>query len=357
MPMKRDVVHMKEESVRQMFRELLGERREGRALIVFPAVLERTARGIESALTDLGMDASLRLADEALFRESAPEVAAEYWVPKPSADIPPTLILFGAQPWESNFDEDYKIELQAMQNREGLKAAGHKIIFVEWPRGARLDKEVDLTASDLANIFDKSMAGVYGEIRAWNRKLMATVAGVSKVHITCPQGTELHLSVAERTWLSEDCHLGEDEPAIYLPGGEIYVPAEETSAHGEVVFYYCGDKRIGRFAQGILVEVRRDDGSADNERGEEMGVGTEPLCEFGIGTNPWAPPWQIGTIYEKSAGTVHVAVGGNAHFGGERDSPRHADIVIREPSVWLDGQKLALPPALWNEFAPRSRRD
>jgi leucyl aminopeptidase (aminopeptidase T) len=55
----------------------------------------------------------------------------------------------------------------------------------------------------------------------------------------------------------------------------------------------------------------------------------------------------VGTLYEKSAGTVHVAVGGNAHFGGERDSPRHMDLIIRGPDVLVDGASLTLPPGLW----------
>ena len=77
---------------------------------------------------------------------------------------------------------------------------------------------------------------------------------------------------------------------------------------------------------------------------------------MGIGTNAWAPPWQIGTLYEKSAGTVHVAVGGNAHFGGQRESPRHGDLVIRDPQMWVDGQPLPLPEAEWASFNPRGGR-
>ena len=243
-----------------------------------------------------------------------------------------------------------------MQNREGLKKQGIRLVFFEWPRGARLDREVDLGSKDLASIFENAIVGVYDDIRSWNAKLIPLVTPASTVHIRCPHGTDLTLSIKDREWLSEDCLLGEREPAIYLPGGEIYTAAQENSANGRAVFYYCGERRIATFTDGLLTDVLLEDGSSDKERGEEMGVGTEPLCEFGIGTNPWAPPWQIGTIYEKSAGTVHVAVGGNAHFGGLRDSPRHADLVIREPIVTLDGETLELPPARWNSLNPRSQR-
>ena len=102
------------------------------------------------------------------------------------------------------------------------------------------------------------------------------------------------------------------------------------------------------FEGGVLRDVRRANGSNDVGLAEEMGAGLEPLCEVGIGTNQWAPPWQIGTIYEKSAGTIHVAVGGNAHFGGLRDSPRHMDLIVRQPTLKVDGTPLALPPGLWH---------
>ena len=77
---------------------------------------------------------------------------------------------------------------------------------------------------------------------------------------------------------------------------------------------------------------------------------------MGIGTNAWAPPWQIGTLYEKSAGTVHVAVGGNAHFGGQRQSPRHADLVIRDPQFLVDRQVVPLPSADWRSFQPKGEK-
>ena len=355
--MTRHVVHMEIEPLRQLFGEILHGFQPESVHVVFPEVLSTTAERICNVLDQLGFTVTVCLARESVFRELSPKEAAEYWVPSPTNQLPDTLVLFGAQPWESSFEDDYKIELEAMQNREALKARGSRLIFFEWPRGARLDREIDLTASKLATIFEKSMVNVYEDIRSWNAALVTKVRSASNVEIRCPHGTNIKLSIKGRTWLEENCQLGEQEPAIYLPGGEIYTAAHENSANGEVVFYYCGERRIASFKDGLLVAVQREDGTSDRERGEEMGVGSEPLCEFGIGTNPWAPPWQIGTIYEKSAGTVHVAVGGNAHFGGQRDSPRHADLVIRDPQVLLDGEPLDLPPAQWSAFEPRSQRD
>jgi leucyl aminopeptidase (aminopeptidase T) len=277
---------------------------------------------------------------------------ADGWVPRQGgrADL---LVLCGVRPWRESVDGDHLVEIEAMTRREALLAAGQRMLFVDWPRGARRDAEIDLRPVEMAQLYRRALDMDYAEMRRWNHRLSEWLEGSESVEITCPEGTALTLSVAGRRWLPEDCVLGPAEPAVYLPGGEIYTAAVEESARGQVAFRHIGEPRLARFESGLLVAVERADGSADADLGEEMGVGTEPLCELGVGTNPWAPPWQVGTLYEKSAGTVHVAVGGNAHFGGLRDSPRHMDLIIRAPTVTVDGRSLDLPPARWDDAEPR----
>lgn len=323
---------------------------------VFPDVLRPSAEAIAEVFLGWGWTVSGDSVPELAFSESPPEIAAERWVPAPRAGLARTLVLFGSQPWETSFENDHLIELAAMKNREALKLAGHRLIFVDWPRGARMDAEIDLRPGEMAGIFEASLANALQDVRDWNARLIKQVQQARHIQINCPLGTDISLAVNGRIWIPEDCLLSEAEPAIYLPGGEIYVPAREDSAQGTVVFFYAGEPRRARFEHGLLIDVTHTDGTPDPERAEEMGAGREPLCEFGIGTNPWAPPWQIGTIYEKSAGTVHVAVGGNAHFGGQRDSPRHSDLVIRDPILTVDGVRMTLPPPRWKEFDTGQRR-
>ena len=262
------------------------------------------------------------------------------------------LVLSGVRPWANQVEGDHLVEIEAMIRREALLAAGQRLLFIDWPRGARRDAEIDLRPVAMRDIYKRAFDIDYDVMRTWNRALLKHVERAQHVQISCPAGTEIKLSVAGRRWLAEDCALGADEPAVYLPGGEIYTSVCEESATGQVIFHHTGHPRIARFDKGKLLSVEHADGTPDEELGEEMGVGQEPLCELGIGTNPWAPPWQIGTLYEKSAGTVHVAVGGNAHFGGLRDSPRHMDLIIREPELMIDGRQIPLPPALWMKKEP-----
>jgi len=347
--MRRERIQLTPETAERFLSQVLGDDPPSTARIVFPAVLSQTAEAIASTLNARGISSEIDCVAEDAFRQTDPVEASKGWVPE-VGDTPTLLVLLGAQPWETSFDGDHWVEIEAMKRREGLIAAGHRLVFIDWPRGARLDREVDLRAADMARIYTDSLTIDYDAMRATNAQLLDAVAGATEVQITCPEGTNLSLSVTGRRWLAEDCALRADEPAIFLPGGEIYVSVQEDSAEGQVAFRYCGERRIAIFSKGILQCVRRPDESRDSNLEEEFGAGVEPLCEFGVGTNAWAPPWQIGTIYEKSSGTVHVAVGGNAHFGGERDSPRHADLIIREPTVTLLGRCLALPGSKWKAY-------
>jgi leucyl aminopeptidase (aminopeptidase T) len=40
------------------------------------------------------------------------------------------------------------------------------------------------------------------------------------------------------------------------------------------------------------------------------------------------------------AGTGHIALGSNIHFGGTNAAPLHLDFVYRAPTLWLDGKRV-----------------
>lgn len=332
---------------------LLGDAAPGdlgpAALVQWPQASAAVADAIGAALAARGVMAISATVPEWVYHQPEIPAAAAGWVPAPSPDLPTLIVLHSARPWAESFDGDYQIEIRAMEHREALQAAGHRLIFIEWPRGARRDAEIDFDADTMAAIFGRALGADLGVVRASNARLATQLEGAREVRLCCPAGTDLRLSVGGRRFIREDCLLSAGEPVIYLPGGEIYAPAVEDSAEGVVAFRYGGNPRLAHFEAGLLRSVRDAAGTDDHELAEELGVGTEPLCELGFGTNPWAPPHQVGALYEKSAGTAHVAVGGNAHFGGARHSPRHADLIIRDPAVTIDGAALELPPPLWRE--------
>jgi leucyl aminopeptidase (aminopeptidase T) len=127
---------------------------------------------------------------------------------------------------------------------------------------------------------------------------------------------------------------------IYLPGGEVYAPAVEDSARGALAFSSWGTPYRMRIEGGLPVDLTGGTEPRRRALSDSLRLGTEPLCEVGIGTNPRAAPLEVGALVEKALGTAHVAFGANTHFGGVHAGPVHADLVIASPDIDVDGRML-----------------
>ncbi len=77
---------------------------------------------------------------------------------------------------------------------------------------------------------------------------------------------------------------------------------------------------------------------------EDAGEAAYNLAELGIGTNVGVTEL-VGSVLldEKAAGTVHIAIGDDAAIGGETEAPLHLDGILRDPTVYADGEELELP--------------
>lgn len=140
-----------------------------------------------------------------------------------------------------------------------------------------------------------------------------------------------------------------------VPSGETYIAPVEGTAEGSVVIdgslpglvIAPGEEIVLHFAAGRLVAIEPDDRPAARwlratqiDRAEAAGDGNwRNLAEIGIGVNP-AVTRLTGTMLfdEKSAGTVHIALGSNTFMGGRVASAIHCDMVIRRPTVRIDGR-------------------
>lgn len=66
--------------------------------------------------------------------------------------------------------------------------------------------------------------------------------------------------------------------------------------------------------------------------------GAYNIAELGIGLNPMSKIIGVMVEDEGSLGTVHIAVGTSAAFGGKVRTQLHLDMMIRQPTVTLDGK-------------------
>ena len=144
---------------------------------------------------------------------------------------------------------------------------------------------------------------------------------------------------------------GVPSPGVYrekgqggnLPSGEAYIAPLEDSSNGTMVIdgSMVG---VGLLSSPLTVTVK--DGRLQSITGadaDKLGILLEnernsTLCELGIGTNECA--LLTGNILEdeKIYGTVHIAFGTNASFGGATTADCHLDGIIVNPTLYLDDE-------------------
>ncbi|TQQ80732.1 aminopeptidase [Halonotius roseus] len=202
------------------------------------------------------------------------------------------------------------------------------------------------------SVFVTGLDADYEAIAAHSESLHEQVTDADEIRVTSPQGTDITVEIGDREWLLDTGIVHDAGGFSNLPAGEIFVSPE--SANGTYVV--DGTMRPhGLLDEGQQLTFEVEDGyvteiSDDAIRGqietaaEEVGRDAYNLAELGIGTNVGVDEL-VGSVLldEKAAGTVHLAIGDNAAIGGETDAPLHLDGILREPTVYADGEEIELP--------------
>lgn len=123
-----------------------------------------------------------------------------------------------------------------------------------------------------------------------------------------------------------------------LPGGEGFIAPIEGTAEGELSVGPPDDPARWwfRFREGKLMEVSGDPPfGASLDEVLAAHAAARNLAELGVGTNEKAKPCDSILESEKILGTVHLAMGDNAGFGGEVSVPFHQDFIVYQPTLVL----------------------
>ncbi len=199
-----------------------------------------------------------------------------------------------------------------------------------------------------ADIAERTLIADYDEISRLTIKTTLKVKGASVVTLTSPAGTRLTFSVKGREFMPDTGIY--DTPGAFgnLPAGEVYIAPVEGTAGGVLVIdgSIAG---IGLVDAPVRVEI--EDGMAKSITGgraaarldsmiSAVGPDARNVAELGIGTNGKAR--LTGNILEdeKVLGTVHVALGANATFGGKVQVASHLDGVILDPTLVVDDNEI-----------------
>jgi leucyl aminopeptidase (aminopeptidase T) len=209
--------------------------------------------------------------------------------------------------------------------------------------GARIGTLPHVTEDILGRVMLADMA----ELKRRGRAVAAILTEADEVRITCPNGSDLRLSLAERTAISDDGDLTAPGAFGNLPCGEGFISPRHDAGDGTlVVDGTMGSLGIGPEPSTLTIE----NGSLTNASGEtgarfleilrSAGEGGTYLAELGIGTNECATLTGNLIEDEKILGTCHVAFGASAGIGGEIQVPIHEDVVVMKPTVEADGRAL-----------------
>jgi hypothetical protein len=142
-----------------------------------------------------------------------------------------------------------------------------------------------------------------------------------------------------------------------VPSGETYIAPIEGSAEGSIVINGSipgllirqKEEIIIHFHKGRVVSITPEQNRTalflkkeQIDRALEAGdENWRNLAEIGLGLNPAVDRLTGNMLFdEKKAGTAHIALGLNTFMGGLVNSKIHCDMVVRAPTIIVDGKTI-----------------
>ena len=170
----------------------------------------------------------------------------------------------------------------------------------------------------------------------------------SEVRLTSPRGTDLRFSIQGRI---ANVLTNIPEPGQLAPVPDIEVNVVPVTGSAEGVF--IADASVPYLGIGILDEpivcqveagsiVEMAGGAQAKRLRDHLESFDDPLCfnvaELGVGLNPHAR--LTGEMLEDEGviGTIHIGIGTSHTLGGEVVAPTHYDLLMWEPTIWVDGR-------------------
>jgi leucyl aminopeptidase (aminopeptidase T) len=194
--------------------------------------------------------------------------------------------------------------------------------------------------------------GVTTDYEIVRRNALATDALLEKartVRFTTAEGSDVTMELCGRKGKAQTGFA--DQPGTFsgLPDGESTVAPLEGTTQGRIVNPYIIDK-IGQVDEPFRMEIKDGfivtvEGGKQAARLLDLFRKSDPnarriASQFALGMNPDCRIVPDTKEVSKKLGTLHVAMGDNISLGGTVQSGLHIDIVILNPTVWLDDKKI-----------------
>jgi leucyl aminopeptidase (aminopeptidase T) len=197
------------------------------------------------------------------------------------------------------------------------------------------------------DMFARTMGADYDQVAARSRRVAELLEGGKTVRITTALGTDFTFSIEGRAAMPDTGLYHSPGDFGNLPAGEAYLAPVEGTAEGTLVvdasmagLGVLSSPLTYTFHNGRVANVEGEGAETLRANWAAAGDGSDWVAELGVGTNDAAKI--IGKVLEdeKVYGTVHIAMGNNAHFGGVNNVQYHADGVITKPTLTVDGKPI-----------------
>jgi leucyl aminopeptidase (aminopeptidase T) len=225
--------------------------------------------------------------------------------------------------------------IQSLSHTAARKAASEA--------GVRIATLPGVTEEMLARLMNGDLA----EMRRRGWAIVNVMNRGARVRITDTNGSDLSFSIEGREGIVDAGELSGKGAFGNLPCGEGFLAPVEGTAEGTLVVD-GSIAAIGLVESSVQLTVEGGHlvGATGNEGAQLMelltphGPDGTNVAELGIGTNEEAI--LTGNILEdeKIFGTAHVAFGASAGIGGTVQVPVHLDVVVKEPTVEIDGEAI-----------------
>ncbi|MFB6254444.1 MAG: aminopeptidase [Halobacteriaceae archaeon] len=268
-------------------------------------------------------------------------------------EISENTILLQYPPGDQHGNEPPKPVDLAMQNVDVVLAPTTKSLSHTRARdkaneaGARVATLPGITET----VFETGLNTDYESIKNQCDLLYEKLKTASEVRVTSPQGTDITFTVGKREWMRDTGIVHNAGEMSNLPAGEVFISPESASGNyvvdGTMMPHGKLDGEYLKFEveDGHVTAISDDEIREQVEAAaDEVGDAAYNIAELGIGTNI-AVTDLVGSVLldEKAAGTVHIAIGDDASIGGDIEAPIHLDGILRQPSVFVDGEAIELP--------------
>ena len=196
---------------------------------------------------------------------------------------------------------------------------------------------------------DGPMSADYQEVDRITQPVARRLSEAHEAVVRSPAGTDIRVRLDGRKAIADNGLFVHKGDFGNLPAGEGFIAPVEGSAEGQLVVEPgwargLSEKMTLRFQQGYVTQVSGGGAVGDNLRktlgfdGGDVVKERRNLAELGVGTNPKARSTESVLEAEKILGTVHIAIGDNAHIGGAVTADLHMDFVLPHTVLILDGQ-------------------